>query len=124
MAEHQHFGRLGEKCACERLVADGYELVETNYSCKNGEIDIIAREGGDLVFVEVRTRRSASYGAPSGTVGAAKWKRIKKAAQHFQRSRRAGTMAIRFDIVSIVWPQDAEPQVDVLKGVVPGGKYL
>ena len=68
MADHGGLGPRGEALARERLITGGYRLIQTNYACRGGEIDIIASEGGDVVFVEVRTRRSDDFGPPSATI--------------------------------------------------------
>ena len=65
MPDHDQLGPRGERLARERLSAAGYRIVETNYACRGGEVDIIAQEAGDAVFVEVRTRRTAAFGQPS-----------------------------------------------------------
>ena len=70
--QRRRLGQRGEQLAAERLAAMGYEIVERNYRCKAGEIDLVARQGGGWVFVEVRTRRGDRFGTPEESVTARK----------------------------------------------------
>ena len=78
----------------------------------------------DVVFVEVRTRRRGDFGLPSESVDRRKWRRMMKAADRFLRARRAPEASRRYDIVSILWPSGGEPQVDLIRGALPGKKFL
>jgi putative endonuclease len=122
--DRSNLGPRGEGAARARLEEAGYRILATNYLCRAGEIDIVAAEGGDVVFVEVRSRRSADHGTPSGTVDRAKWRRMRRAADHFLLARGRPDVPMRYDIVSIVWPPAGEPQIDILKGVLPEGRFL
>jgi putative endonuclease len=124
MPDLSSLGPRGEALARATLKKAGYKIIETNYSCRAGEVDIIAREGGDAVFVEVRTRKSEEFGTPAGTIDRGKWRRMCKAADHFLMTRRAEAVSRRYDIVSIVWPAGGEPKVEVLRGVLPEGRFL
>ncbi len=95
-------GLFGEKVAKEYLEKDGYIIYEENFSCPQGEIDIIAREGNVLVFVEVRTRRSLSFGEPFESVNRFKQKRIVKLAQIYLLYKNIGNCNVRFDVVSVL----------------------
>ena len=76
-------GVIGERLARTHLEAAGYRVAAANYHCRWGEIDLIARDGDDWVFVEVRTRRGSSHGEPEETLTEAKAGRIILAAQHY-----------------------------------------
>lgn len=102
-------GQRAEGLAAEHLCAQGYELIQRNYRCKVGEIDIIARHGEVLCFVEVRSRRSADFGHPLETVDRRKQTRIIRAAQHYLTAHRGGDAPVRFDVVAIVY----QPQLEV-----------
>ena len=65
-------GMIGEKIAADFLTKQRYEIIETNYRCKEGEVDIIAKDGDSLVFVEVRTKSSRAFGSPAESVTARK----------------------------------------------------
>ena len=102
-------GRRAEQLATDCLRARGYELTQRNYRCKLGEIDIVARDGDVLCFIEVRSRRSASRGHPLETVDRRKQARIIRAAEHYLATQQAGDCAVRFDVVAILF----EPELDV-----------
>jgi putative endonuclease len=93
-------GAQAEQQALDYLLAQGLRLVERNFRCRGGEIDLIMREGEQLVFVEVRYRRSARYGGALASVDRRKQGRLITAALHYlQRHRTAG--ATRFDVVAL-----------------------
>jgi putative endonuclease len=95
--------RRGE--AAEDLVADflerqGLKIVERNYRCRFGEIDLVARSGELLVFVEVRARKSEAFGGAAGSITATKRRRIVAAARHFLATHKVDR-ACRFDVVLV-----------------------
>ncbi|MFC1917736.1 YraN family protein [Chloroflexota bacterium] len=73
-------GLLGERLAREFLEKQGYRVIESNYRCADGEIDIVARHGDDLVFVEVRSKRGRGFGTPEESITPAKMKKLKSVA--------------------------------------------
>lgn len=93
-------GPAAESLACRHLHARGLRLVERNYHCRGGEIDLVMRHDDVLVFVEVRYRSSNRFGRPEETVGPAKRRRLLHAAQHYLQ-RHAPAVAARFDVVAI-----------------------
>ncbi len=99
----QRFGLAGEALAAEILEGAGYRILARNYRTKLGEIDIIAREGEVLVFVEVKARAAGGlYGNPKYAVNHAKQRRLSRAALHYlKETGRLGCRA-RFDVVSIL----------------------
>src|SRR6476659_4077881 len=94
-------GQRAERLAADHLRSLGLRLVETNYTCKGGEIDLVCEDGDTLVFVEVRARSSASFGAPEETVRAVKQRRLIHAARHYLTTRRCEDRACRFDVVAV-----------------------
>jgi putative endonuclease len=109
-AAHLERGRAAEARAAAHLQAHGLRIVARNYRAAGGEIDLIARHGAELVFVEVRSRRSAAFGSAAETVTAAKRRRIQLAAQHYlQHLPQRALPPCRFDIVSITGAGDAAP---------------
>jgi putative endonuclease len=96
-----HTGKRGEEMAAAHLAQAGYRIVERNYRCLFGEIDIVAEEGGILVFVEVKSRRSAAYGDPQLAVGRRKQEKMSRIALHYLGERRMGQRPARFDVVSV-----------------------
>lgn len=94
-------GDLGEKIAVDFLVDRGFTIHETKFRHGRGEIDIVAEENGELVFVEVKTRGSLKFGEPEESVGIAKENRIRKAAMGYCVRYRLTDRFYRFDVVSI-----------------------
>ena len=95
-------GDRHEEFAVQVIQQAGFEIIDTNYLCKLGEIDIIARKDQDLVFIEVRYRRSDFYGGPLQSVDKKKQRRIGLAANHFlQKHKLTNKVACRFDVFAI-----------------------
>jgi putative endonuclease len=109
-------GRYGEDLAVEHLTAAGLAVIDRNWRCRAGELDIVAREGGDLVFVEVKTRSGTGFGEPAEAVGPVKARRIRElACRWLAANRPAGDLELRFDVVSIVRRRGYAPQVEHLR---------
>ncbi len=94
-------GTLGEDLAAAHLKRAGYAIIERNYRCSAGEMDIIAREGDDLVFVEVKTRRSRAFGEPEESVGPEKQRRLTRISLHYLNWKGLVNENCRFDVVSV-----------------------
>ena len=94
-------GAEGERLAARHLEQRGYRIVERNFRCRAGEIDIIARDGDTLVFVEVRTRSSDRHGGALETIGVAKQAQIVKVARVYLQTRRPAFDDCRFDVIGI-----------------------
>jgi putative endonuclease len=94
-------GKKGEDLAAAHLAEAGYRIVERNYRCAFGEIDIVAEEEQTLFFVEVKSRRSEAYGAPQLAVGREKQKKISRIAMHYFQEKRLSNHPARFDVVAV-----------------------
>jgi len=109
-------GRLGESLAAEFLLGQGYAIVEKNYRKRYGEVDIIARDGDTLVFVEVKTRQSTVFGTPFEAVDGRKQRQLSRVAQEYLQSRGLIDAPARFDVVAIRLDRDSRPTaIDHLK---------
>jgi len=95
-------GRRGEEAAGRHLVSLGYRILERRYRTRGGEIDLIARDGDAIVFVEVKTRSSLLCGRPAEAVDRRKRARIARAASLYLARRGAGEAACRFDVVEVI----------------------
>lgn len=95
-------GSQGEEAAARFLEKKGYEILERNYRACGAEIDLIARDGDTLCFVEVKTRKSEDFGLPAEFVDLRKRRKIIRGARVFSGRRKYAEMYIRFDIVSVV----------------------
>ena len=96
-------GSLAEEQACQYLRARGLAPLAANYRCRYGELDLVMRDGAQLVVVEVRSRRTARYGAPEASLTRRKRRCLMLAAQCFIRDNpRFNGMMLRFDVVGVV----------------------
>lgn len=99
-------GKLGEKLATRVLQEHGYVILEKNYRCALGEVDIIARENDEIVFVEVKTRRNTRFGLPEEAVNMMKQKKIIGVAQNYLLRHHLETQKWRIDVVAIEASKD------------------
>ena len=101
---NQSTGALGEDVAANFLIARGYRILERNFRCKGGEVDIIARAPADkgLVFIEVKARRGLSYGVPQLAVTHFKQRQISKAALTWLSIKGLHDTNARFDVIAIL----------------------
>ena len=94
-------GEKGEELAARYLAKAGYRIIARNYRCPFGEIDIVAEEGGMLVFVEVKSRRSEAYGEPQLAVGRAKQKKLSLISLNYLSEKKLPHRSARFDVVAV-----------------------
>ncbi|EIL91189.1 YraN family protein [Rhodanobacter spathiphylli] len=110
-----------EQRACGELERAGLKLLARNYTTRHGELDLVMRDGGTVVFVEVRYRKSASHGDAATSVTAAKQGKLILAAQHWLAAHpQHARAACRFDVVSYDGPVEA-PQRQWLRGAFEAG---
>jgi putative endonuclease len=100
-------GRFGEDVAAEHLEAAGLQILARNWRCHDGEIDVVARDGAAVVFVEVKTRSSLAYGSPAEAVDRRKSTRVRRlGVRWLLEQREAGGdefwSSVRFDVVTVV----------------------
>lgn len=98
---HKLLGSFGEKIAKKYLEYLNYKIIKTNFVCKQGEIDIIALEGEEVIFVEVKTRINRNYGYAIDAVDYPKQNHIKRVAKYFVYKYHLEKYCIRFDIIEI-----------------------
>ena len=108
-------GEVGERLAADFLRRSGYKILRRNCRTRLGEIDIVARDGDEVVFVEVKTRSSKSWGLPEDAISAAKRRKISRAAIAFADRHRLRERALRFDVVAVLLEEGREPQVRLYK---------
>ena len=109
-------GRWGESIAEKYLQEQGYEIVDKNYRCQEGEMDLIAWDEKVLVFIEVKTRRSASFGSPEEAVTIPKQQRLGAIAYSYLKSHELMGVSCRFDVVAIRIIHKNPPQIRLLRG--------
>lgn len=111
-------GQYGERVAARYLADAGMEIVDRNWRCPAGELDIVARDGPLVVFAEVKTRSSDAFGDPAEAVGPAKAERLRRLAVLWLEARGMGFAEVRFDVVSVLRSRSGAAQVDHLRGVL------
>ena len=103
VADHNRaIGKRGEDAAVRYLMANGYDIVERNWRCRFGEVDIIARDDDALVFIEVKTRTSVEHGLPEEAVTPQKRARYEKMAALYLRDYEVVDVPLRFDVIAIL----------------------
>jgi putative endonuclease len=108
-------GRLGETEAAAELERRGYVLRTRNYHCRGGEADLVADDGDDLVFVEVKTRSGLRHGLPQDAVTWTKQQRLGAAALHYCHAHDIIDRPIRFDVVEVVVLRGEVAAIEVLR---------
>lgn len=101
---HQNatLGSRGEELAASFLERNGFTIVERNFRCKGGEVDIVARDGNTIVFVEVKSRKSLAYGVPQEAVTPFKQRQISKAALTWLARHHKIDSPARFDVIALL----------------------
>ena len=103
-------GAEGETLACRHLEAQGFTILDRNFRCRSGEVDVIARHGETTVFVEVKGRAGRSHGEGFEGVSFGKRRRLVRAARLYAASRGLYDSPLRFDVISIEW-EDERPRI-------------
>ena len=102
MTKHLILGKKGERIACRRLLREGFDVLARRWRGRQGELDIVAFEGGLLVFLEVKTRATARYGEPWEFIDPQKQLILQRTAAEFMAEYNLGQYAYRFDVVSVI----------------------
>lgn len=110
----QTLGILGEELAFHELRRRGYKVLLRNYECALGEIDLIAKEKGALVFIEVKTRSSDAMGSPAEAVTVQKRRQIVRVAKYYLKRYGISDASCRFDVVSVRIGPNEEPVIEIL----------
>ena len=110
-------GRLGEDLAAAHLIAQGLIVLDRNWRCEVGEVDIVARDGDALVICEVKTRSSRRFGSPLEAVTPAKAARLRRLAACWVRAHDVRPQQIRIDLVGIVLGREV-PEIEHVRGAV------
>lgn len=116
MAAKDDLGRAGEDRAVQHLESRGYLVLDRNWRCAQGELDIVAREGDALCFIEVKTRRGSGFGHPFDAVDERKRRRLWQLAHAWVRAHRdAGARTMRIDVIGIIGPSPATGTLEHLE---------
>lgn len=117
----QQKGRRAEELAAEFLKSQGLTILVQNFRCLLGEIDLVARQGKTVVFVEVKSRFSKRYGLPQDMVSITKQKRLTRLAQWYLKKHSLTTQSARFDVVAIQW-LEGQPAVTWIANAFPAAE--
>ncbi len=117
--ERQQLGAQGERIAESFLRRQRYEILQRNYRCRAGEVDLIALDGLTVVFVEVKTRRQDEYGSPLEAVDRRKQRQIQRAAQYYVSANRLYDRNLRFDVVGVWW-EDGAARCELVRNAFEG----
>ena len=110
-------GRLGEDAAAAHVSRLGWTVIDRNWRCSEGELDIVARDGPDLVVCEVKTRSSTDFGTPAEGVDLAKARRLRRLAIRWLAEHGTGHVTVRIDIIGLVTDGAGRFSVDHHQGV-------
>jgi len=113
----QAVGRYGERVAVDRLERAGMQVLDRNWRCEEGELDIVALDGGCVVAVEVKTRRSLACGHPFDAVTPVKARRLRGLAARWLREHEQPCVGLRVDVVAVIRPPSGPAVVEHLRGV-------
>jgi putative endonuclease len=122
MNHNKQLGSQGETLVCDYLRRHGYEILETNYASRYGEIDIIAREEGDICFIEVKTRSDDSLGDPLEAITPAKRRKIERMAQWYLTEQNWEDVNARFDAVSVLGNSIGVCEIEIIKNAFELGE--
>ncbi|WP_062384934.1 YraN family protein [Demequina iriomotensis] len=117
MAVKDAVGRYGEELVARTLAEDGWVVLARNWRCAHGEVDIVAAEGRELVFVEVKTRRSDAFGWPLAAVTRGKLARLRLLAGEWVVTEQRAWAGIRIDVVGVTLPRAGRAVIEHLRGV-------
>lgn len=109
-------GKEGEDLAVNYLKKMGYKIIETNFSCRLGEIDIVAKDGKTYCFIEVKLRKSEEFGSPLEAVDHRKASKLIKTAKYYCLKNNLSDVALRFDVVGIV--KSTQTEIVLIKNAI------
>lgn len=100
-AARQGLGRTGERLAAEALISKGYRILERNFRCRQGEIDLVAEDEQDIIFVEVKARRGVSFGLPEDALTLRKCRKLVELASYYLDFHACSDRSWRIDVVAV-----------------------
>ncbi len=117
MTHHQALGRYGERLAADHLVAQGMMVLDRNWRCDEGELDLVLKDGATLVACEVKTRTSLDHGTPHEAITDAKLERLRRLAVRWAEARGVHPPETRVDLVAVLRPRKGRSAVDHVRGI-------
>lgn len=123
MYKRHETGKDGEVFACDFLIKNGYEIILRNFRCKVGEIDIIAKDKDEIVFVEVKTRKQSEFGLPAEAVDKRKRTHMFFVAEYFLMINHIENIFCRFDVIEVYIKKD-KFKINHIKNCISERPYL
>jgi putative endonuclease len=117
VGHNRALGAYGERVAERHLADAGLVVLDRNWRCSEGEIDLVLREAGVLVVCEVKTRTSTAFGAPHEAVGREKLDRLRRLAVRWQQQRGTALEEVRIDLVAVLRPRRGPARVEHVRGI-------
>jgi putative endonuclease len=112
---HLSLGERGEMVAWNFLARAGYKILEKNYRCKIGEMDVVAEKNGRISFIEIKTRSDLFFGLPEESVHPAKQRKLVQLAKWYLKDKRIENVPVSFEVLAIVWKGKEEPQIRLIE---------
>ena len=113
-------GEYGERLAESELLKRGYRIIERNYRCKLGEIDIVCKDADEIVIVEVKTRSSRTHGNPQDSITRSKARKLIALGASYLAERKIPDAQWRIDVVAIMIEPEGRPRIEVIPNAVQG----
>lgn len=117
VTHHQALGRFGEQCAADHLAAQGMTVLDRNWRCDEGELDLVLRDGPVLVACEVKTRSSHAHGTPHEAITDVKLQRLRRLAVRWVEEHGVRPPETRVDLVAVLRPLRGPTTVDHVRGI-------
>ncbi|MDQ1544839.1 MAG: putative endonuclease [Actinomycetota bacterium] len=117
MAAKDELGKRGEALAADHLIASGLQIIDRNWRCAQGEIDLVALDDGEVVFVEVKTRSSLAFGHPLEAITVTKLARLRRLAAAWCDAHPERHSRIRIDAIAIIAPTHGLVEIEHLRSV-------
>ena len=117
MTHHQALGRYGERLAADHLVAQGMVVLDRNWRCDEGELDLVLKDGSTLVVCEVKTRTNLDHGTPHEAITDAKLERLRRLAVRWIEARGVHPPGTRVDLVAVLRPRRGRALVEHVRGI-------
>ncbi|EAR25637.1 hypothetical protein A20C1_05201 [marine actinobacterium PHSC20C1] len=117
MAAKDVLGARGEELATDHLISAGLEILDRNWRCSQGELDIVARDQDDVVFVEVKTRSSVLFGHPFESITATKVARLRRLAAVWCDAHPGSGATVRIDAIAVIVPSRGAVEIEHLKRI-------
>jgi putative endonuclease len=114
-------GNLGEQLACSFLANNGYRIIETNYRCRDGEIDVVTQQKNILVFIEVRSKKGYRFGSPEESITEKKKEKLRAVAEHYTQNHENLPAEWRIDVVAVQMNSNGKVnRIEIIENAIDG----